>query len=227
LGGAIEGSYAYSTLSEGPLYINRCFSSVDIEIVGGHRYDYGDYGGGNYDGNNGIGAFAGVSTRYFDRDGPNYYLDCGSIGDINIHTEAAYSGVHQVGMLLGTAATMENCYYAGIITLPSDVTEFCGIFGDSTVTSPSASVVSVYWDTQVSGVATSERGVGKTTAEMQTQSTFTGWDFSTVWNIASGTYPFLRTAFVTLTDGCAVAGVVKSFPWAAKGIRLCKVKEAV
>ncbi|MHC4616544.1 MAG: hypothetical protein ACYTEQ_02190, partial [Planctomycetota bacterium] len=38
--------------------------------------------------------------------------------------------------------------------------------------------------------------IGKTTAEMQTESTFTdaGWDFVEVWDIGEGqTYPFLRT----------------------------------
>jgi len=37
---------------------------------------------------------------------------------------------------------------------------------------------------------------GKTTAEMKTATTYTNWDFSSVWNIASGTnngYPHLRT----------------------------------
>jgi hypothetical protein len=218
LGGQIKGDPAYSIYPDGPMYINRCFSSVDIEIEGGQWYKYG-LGDEDWDGNTQIGAFSGYDTFFIDRDGPTYYADCGSIGDINIHTAAAHSGAHEIGMLLGTAVTMQNCYYAGVITLPADVAQFYGIFGYTTTTYPT--VTSVYWDTQVSGVATSERGVGKTTSEMQTQSTFTGWDFSTVWNIASGTYPFLRTAFVTLTDGCAAA-IVHSFPWVGR-FRLCKV----
>jgi hypothetical protein len=37
--------------------------------------------------------------------------------------------------------------------------------------------------------------VGKTTVEMQTQETFVGWDFVTIWDIDSAEnngYPFLR-----------------------------------
>ncbi len=36
-----------------------------------------------------------------------------------------------------------------------------------------------FWDTQVSGVISSEGGIGKTADEMRTQATFTGWDFTT------------------------------------------------
>jgi len=46
--------------------------------------------------------------------------------------------------------------------------------------------VSSYWDTDVSGTLVSGAGTGKTTAEMQTQSTFVGWDFDTIWGIEAG-----------------------------------------
>ncbi|HPO13273.1 MAG TPA: hypothetical protein PLI09_07495 [Candidatus Hydrogenedentes bacterium] len=51
-----------------------------------------------------------------------------------------------------------------------------------------------YWDAEASGITTSQGGVGKTTNEMQTASTFTsgGWDFNTIWGIDEGTsYPYL------------------------------------
>lgn len=35
-------------------------------------------------------------------------------------------------------------------------------------------------------------GTGLTTAQMQNQASFGGWDFTNVWNIAPGTYPYLR-----------------------------------
>ena len=53
-----------------------------------------------------------------------------------------------------------------------------------------------FWDIQTSGQTVSVHGTGKTTAEMQTTSTFleAGWDFINVWDIGEGqTYPFLRT----------------------------------
>jgi len=50
-----------------------------------------------------------------------------------------------------------------------------------------------FWDIETSGWDTSAGGVGKTTAEMKQQSTFTGWDFEIIWDIVEGqTYPFLR-----------------------------------
>ncbi len=55
--------------------------------------------------------------------------------------------------------------------------------------------ISSYWDTQTSGQTTSASGTGKITAEMKTAATFTGWDFTTIWDIESGKndgYPYLR-----------------------------------
>jgi len=52
---------------------------------------------------------------------------------------------------------------------------------------------------------------------MQTEGTFTDWDFAATWNIASGVYPFLRSEFVTITDGCvSLANVAHSFPWVGR-----------
>jgi hypothetical protein len=53
-----------------------------------------------------------------------------------------------------------------------------------------------FWDMNTSGQATSAGGTGKTTAEMKTQSTFSGWDFSSIWGMDSSTnsgYPYLRS----------------------------------
>lgn len=54
-------------------------------------------------------------------------------------------------------------------------------------------VTNSYWDTQTSGQATSAGGTGKTTAQMKSQSTFTGWDFLHIWSIRAAVnngYPF-------------------------------------
>ena len=53
-------------------------------------------------------------------------------------------------------------------------------------------ITNSYWDTQTTGTTTSSGGTGKTTALMQTQSTFTGWNFSSLWWINDGRdYPKL------------------------------------
>jgi len=72
-----------------------------------------------------------------------------------------------------------------------------GLNEDSTVSDS-------FWDTETSGQATSDGGTGKTTAQMQDVTTFSGagWNIIVValnqtnpayiWNIVNGvTYPFL------------------------------------
>jgi hypothetical protein len=52
-----------------------------------------------------------------------------------------------------------------------------------------------FWDVNTSGLSSSAGGVGKTTKEMRTKSTFTdaGWNFTDVWFIVENvTYPALR-----------------------------------
>jgi hypothetical protein len=52
-----------------------------------------------------------------------------------------------------------------------------------------------FWDMETSGQVESDGGMGKTTAEMKTESTFTnaGWDFVEIWDIGEKqTYPYLR-----------------------------------
>ncbi len=59
----------------------------------------------------------------------------------------------------------------------------------------------LYWDMESSlatNKSTSATGLtGKTTAEMKTQSTFTNYDFDTIWQINDGEYPTLRAPFIT------------------------------
>jgi hypothetical protein len=167
--------------------INRCSSSVDL-VFEGHQTDL-------------IGGFCGYAFS------TGTISNCCAIGDVSLAADATafYIG----GFIGGRSGGMTNCHSVGHITVPAGSTGvggFCGATEGGTDTSN-------YWDTETSGYATSAIGTGKTTSQMQTQSTFTDWDFSTVWNIASGTYPFLRIAFVTVTDGCSV---VRSFPWVGR-----------
>jgi len=85
---------------------------------------------------------------------------------------------------------VSNCYSAG------DVNGAGNTVGGLVGFKYSGTVSNSFWDKQTSGQATSDGGIGKTTAEMKTQSTFTnvGWDFVNIWNIASNInsgYPFL------------------------------------
>jgi hypothetical protein len=99
----------------------------------------------------------------------------------NCYSRATVTGDFYVGGFAGAfgSTTLTNCYATGSVTGNSSVGGFVGSnVGGSTITK-------CFWDTQTSGRATSDGGEGKTTAEMQTQSTFTNWDF--VGETANGT----------------------------------------
>ena len=91
---------------------------------------------------------------------------------------------------------MENCFAACAITSAGTTGGFCaGV--DATATSTSC-----YWDTDVSALATSSGGIGKTTTEMRQQSTFAGWDFGGMWYMND--YPALVN-FIN-TNACIYSG---------------------
>ena len=95
----------------------------------------------------------------------------------NSFSRSTIAGSNWAGGLVGylSGGSMTNSYYAGAFTGSSS--------SGGAVGQNSGTVSGVYWDTEVSGKATSAAGTGKTTAEMKTQSTYSGWDFSTIWNI--------------------------------------------
>lgn len=99
------------------------------------------------------------------------------------------TGVGAVGGLVGygRSSAVSECYAMGAVAGLGDVGGLLGFNESGTVTTS-------FWDTETSGRATSAGGVGKTTAEMMTQSTFTdaGWDFGDVWDMVGGeSYPYL------------------------------------
>jgi hypothetical protein len=104
------------------------------------------------------------------------------------YAQVAVTGSSSVGGFAGvsfTSPTYRRCYSTGTVSGSSQVGGFIGgLIGSQTVTN-------CYWDTQSSGIATSNGGTGKTTAQMQQQATFVGWDFATIWSITSGDYPRL------------------------------------
>jgi hypothetical protein len=93
-------------------------------------------------------------------------------------------GVKCVGGLVGyiIGGRITNCYATGSVSGKWSVGGLVGSnwIGHSTITG-------CFWDIQTSGQVTSAGGMGKTTAEMQMESTFTnaGWDF--VDETANGT----------------------------------------
>lgn len=70
-----------------------------------------------------------------------------------------------------------------------------GLVGDRS----QINVNSSYYDKTTTGKSDTNKGTPKTTAEMQTQSTFSGWNFTTDWFIRPGSYPKLRAFLTTYT----------------------------
>lgn len=92
------------------------------------------------------------------------------------------SGAHTVGGLIGTGGAT-NCYSTGYVSGGSPVGGLIGTSGTATA---------CFWDITTSGQPTSAGGdgaMGKTTAEMKTQSTYTGWNFTTIWQMIGYNYP--------------------------------------
>lgn len=108
----------------------------------------------------------------------------------NCYSTATVEGGTNVGGFAGylSNGTIQNCYAIGIV---SGATELGGLIGFT----DGGTVTASYWDTDASGMSTSAAGEGKTTAELQTESTFTNWDFETIWVIdatINDGYPSLR-----------------------------------
>jgi hypothetical protein len=113
----------------------------------------------------------------------------------NSYATTSISGYAYVGGLVGYNHnnTIINCYSTGSVT---GYEEVGGLVGYNR-----GAVVASFWDIETSGQATSAGGTGKTTAEMQTMSTFTdaGWDFvgetvngtDHIWFIPQQDYPHL------------------------------------
>jgi len=97
---------------------------------------------------------------------------CSAEGSIN-------EGAEYIGGLCGknSYGDISHCYGAGSVSGIDFIGGFCGKQDDSSV------ITSCFWDINVSCIATSDGGSGKTTLKMQNILTFTaaGWNFDNIW----------------------------------------------
>ncbi|RNI11753.1 hypothetical protein EFE42_09970, partial [Methanohalophilus sp. RSK] len=109
-----------------------------------------------------------------------------SVGDVD--------GGSYVGGLVGysgSGSSINKCYSTGSVTGDSDVGGLVGK-NDGTVTDS-------YWDTETSGMSTSDGGTGLTKSEMQDRLNLSNWDFENIWRM--NPYPELKWQPVTFSDG--------------------------
>ncbi len=197
-GGHIIRNFTYTISSNGGRYFGL-FGNVSGEIkdlgmtnVNVHTWR-GDHVGGL------VGGLLGsISNCFVDGGGVSGDDAIGGLvgsneGTVsNCYATSSASGNTYVGGLVGLNwyGTITNCYATGSVSGIGWQNVLGGLVGGNRGT-----VSNSFWDTETSGQSTSAGGTGKTTAEIQTKSTFTdaGWNFDSVWDIIeSQTYPFLR-----------------------------------
>ena len=158
---------------------------------------------GDYTSGNTTGGFVGHSSSYFSAPyQSNLISDCYCSGNV--------SGGSKIGGFVGNnycvsgTSTITKCYSRGIITGTGSVWGFVG--------ENSGTIYNCYFDADVDGLSYTVSGtsvygsIGKSTAEMKTQSTYTDWDFTFIWGIGEGNndgYPFLLPSS-TCSDGTIV-----------------------
>jgi hypothetical protein len=137
------------------------------------------YALGNSDGNRFIGGLLGHNH----------------IGSVSkSYSFAAVNGVDYLGGFCGRSyhGSIAQCYSMGSVSGTRYYGGFTGL--DS-----SANITFCFWDKDTSGQTISSGGVGKTTAQMMTQSTFSGWDFVSTWTMND--YPALQWQIPLFSDG--------------------------
>ncbi len=118
-------------------------------------------------------------------------------GDIvNCYTTSSVTGDYSVGGLIGNSydCIVSNSYATGVVSGTIDVGGLVGEdFNSSTVYS------ACFWNSDNNpnltgiGNGSDPNVISETTANMQKESTFTGWDFVEIWGIGENqTYPYLR-----------------------------------
>lgn len=206
--GSVEGTWEAAGGLAGRLFsgtISNCYSTANVagkQFVGGlvGRQDGSiiskSYSSGSVSGDYAIGGLVGEMSMYDEND-EKIISECYATGDV--------SGEDEVGGLVGTATigvAIQNCYSTGHVTAEGQWQG--GLVGNNNF----VDVINSFWDTETSDQTASAGGEGKTTAEMQTLSTFTdaGWDFSDSdgdaadWLMPAVSYPRLAwEKFITFS----------------------------
>ncbi len=146
------------------------FAGQNISTVVSQCCSLGDVSGdGDY-----VGGFAGK--------------DYGAITDCYAHGDV--TGVDFVGGFLGYGTSpLINSYSKGRVTASGE--NVGGLIGNQDFTDKGGTTTSCYYDRETSGQADTGKGTPLSTWDMTHMATFTGWDFSDIWQIQEGaSYPY-------------------------------------
>ena len=164
--------------------IERCFT---VCTLNGFTID----GAGD-----GYGGFIGLAVN-------SIISNCYAVVNATIITDPMNTPICGGFIGINGGSTINNCYVAGSYTRFLEVAlegGFCGL--------QSGAINSCYWDTESTGLTTSNGGTGKTTAQMKVQDTFPEWDFNNIWFISpkyNSGYPVLKGSFYPSTGGGFIA----------------------
>ncbi|MBN1411328.1 MAG: fibronectin type III domain-containing protein [Spirochaetales bacterium] len=171
--GPVQNCYATGSVTAGTSYAGGLVGRNENEI--NTSYATGTVSGENYAGGL-VGSISGASSTVIN-----------SYARGSVTASLDYAG----GLAGGISAhgTITNVYSTGLVDCSG--TNAGGLLGDNSI----STVTGSYWDTETSGMATSDGGTGLTTAEMKEQTNYTGWNFTDIWAIAGSTnsgYPYLQ-----------------------------------
>ncbi len=178
---------------------------------------------GSVKGNKWVGGLVGlnfngsISTSYSNVNAEGNNNIGGLIGEFyggnisNSYATGSVRGNSSIAGFIGTARcyfptmlrTIDKCYAVGVVTGNVGSINVGGFIGANDAVQP-AIVTNCYWDTQTSGQTTSAAGRSKTTLEMKTQATYSGWNFTTttpIWKINSANnsgYPYLTWQIIPI-----------------------------
>ena len=156
------------------------------------------------------GGFVGCSNAGTNTSNTNIFENCYAQGNVN--SGGIYNGgfagytIHRV--------TMTNCYSTGKVDAPGTSSQKGGFIGYADAATGVRTFVNNFWDTQTSGMTSYGAGipagqlpVGKSTADMKTQTTFVDWDFGATWTMdICGGYPTLEYAAIAPDDFLIFSG---------------------
>ena len=109
----------------------------------------------------------------------NSFSNASVIGNIGVGGLVGYMNGNEINRVYSFGRVQGNSNVGGLVG-HNDFSFSCAIS---------------FWDTQTSGQTTSAAGcgTGKTTSQMKQQSTFSGWDFTNIWEINNGvSYPYIK-----------------------------------
>ncbi|MEE9432317.1 MAG: GLUG motif-containing protein [Melioribacteraceae bacterium] len=169
-------------------FVNNCYSTGSVtgstNIQGENSYSSGGLIGKNMD-------YATVTMSYSSGTVTGEFNVGGFIGNNsdaiveNCFSTGNTSGSASIGGLIGYSSFdinegvfVENCYSIGHV---SGIDKVGGLIGQKLY----SDVVNCFWDTETSRTSLSASGTGKTTSQMQTETTFTkaGWNFKNIWQM--------------------------------------------